>query len=84
MRKCLLAGLIALYPLFVSGEDVITIDDLSGGIVNNIDSTIIENNSVSDALNVLFDDEYPVGKRSGMTRLNSTILGDGEPVSSQF
>lgn len=84
MRKLLLAGLISICPLFVLGEDVLTIGDFTEGIHNNLDRTLIPDNSVYDSLNVFFDEDAPVVTRSGMVKLNTIPIGDSGIVASQY
>ena len=81
MKKLLL--LFAL-TCACQAEPLLVIDDLSQGKVDHYDATRIPNNSVYDCRNVWFDGEYPAEKRSGMTKLNSTAVGGGSAVLSQF
>ena len=80
MRKLL----ALLFICTVSYAQEIHIGDLSGGKVDAFDAVHIPDNSVSDCRNMWFDGEKPLEKRSGMTKLNSTALGDGLGVLSQF
>jgi hypothetical protein len=60
------------------------IQDLSGGIQDNVDSTLIGDTNVQDALNVYFDEEGMAKKREGIAQLTSTAIGDGQPVKKLF
>jgi hypothetical protein len=78
----LLAGLISG---LVYAEDLpITIQDLSGGEMNQYDSMLIPDNSVYEARNVYFDADSMVKKRKGMAKLNTAAIGDSGSIYNQF
>jgi len=79
--KKLLAGLLLLCGTAYGAQpESSMIVDLSGGVYNAEDPTRIPDNCVYEARNVLFDDGTLLSTRAGMKKLNSTAIGDGEPV----
>jgi hypothetical protein len=85
LRSLLIAGILSLTSNLYA-QITLKIDNLKGGIRNDIDNTQIADNEVEDAQNVLFDTNSTAKKRKGMSKLNSTALGatDNRNIYNQF
>jgi hypothetical protein len=84
MKKLLLALILGVTSTaFCNQFDII---DFRGGIRNDIDSSRIADNEVSDSENMLFDIDATAKTRKGMTKANSSALGstDDRNIYSQF
>lgn len=81
MKKILF--LLSFLTSCVCAQQII-IQDFSQGKVDAYDATRIIDTAVHDCRNVYFDGDYIVSKRRGMDKLNTTAIGDGDEVLSQF
>ena len=84
MRKLLVIACLFIGSFAYAQEASVSVVDLTAGKVDFIDPIFIPENAVSDVRNVYFDKQYPGQKRKGMKVLNTSVLGDGDEVISQY